>query len=260
MHSGGTTALFPKRFVQFQHGNHTPTDEQKRMFDHFSECAKVIAKERKGKRLVIVHDGDAIDGDHHNSLQVVTRLKNEQMDIHIDLMDYFLQTVNFDRRSDKLYYVTGTEVHTGDTEHLIGEDLGAVQNPDGLYAWDELDLEVNGKRIWFVHHGPSAGKGANQGNALRNWLRDWFMEEQFEGYHPPHFVITGHTHKPYWSDFIGRYNGGYHRIQGMICPSWQSKTRYGFMRAPMQRGKIGLQYFVITKDGIIGEPVEMLMR
>jgi len=209
--------------------------------------------------LDLVVDGDAIDGDHHSSLEIVTRQKNEQINIHINLMSYFLGIVNFDRRTDSLHYVAGTEIHSSDAEHIIGEKLKAKQTPEGHYAWDELRLEINGKRVWFVHHGPSAGKGANQGNSLRNWLRDNFFEALGEGEEPPHFVITGHTHKPYWTTYIGRYKGTYHCCHGMICPSWQQKTRFGHKVAPLQQNKIGMQYFVITDDGIIGEPVEMLM-
>jgi len=260
MHSGGTTALFPKRFWQFTHTNHTPTSDQKRMFDHFSYCAKEVLKARKDKRLIVVHDGDAIDGDHHSSLQIVTRMKNEQIEIHIELMDYFLQTTKFDKRTDDLYYVSGTEVHTGDTEDSIGDDLGAVRTEGGLSAFDELELMVNGKMIWFVHHGPTAGKGANMGNTMRNWLKNNFFERVLEGERPPDYIITGHTHQPYWNDYIGRHKGKYFKVQGLICPSWQMKTRYGYKAAPMQKAKIGLQYFTVTKDGMISDPTELLMK
>ena len=259
LHSGGSTALFPKRFWQFQHTNHTPTDKQKLMFDHWVFCANEIKRARKGKRLIVIHNGDAIDGNHHNTFQVVTRQKSEQMDIHIDLMDYFLQTVGFDRRSDQLYYVVGTEVHTNDSEHLIGEDLGAVPCGD-LFAWDELKLEVNGKRLWAVHHGPNPGNGANKGNTLRNWLKNNFFNQTSEGAPPPHYVFTGHYHDPCWSMFVARYKGEYHAIHGLISPSWQHKTRYAFRAAPMKKNKIGMQYVTITKEGLISDPVEMLMK
>jgi len=258
MHSGGSTALFPKRFWQFKHVNHTPTAEQKAMFDHWSKCAAVIKKVRTGKKLIVVHDGDAIEGSHHGSMQVITALESEQIAIHCDLMDYFMRRVGFSG-SDELYYVTGTEVHTNDGESLIGNDLGAVPAGEDLYAFDELKLTINGKRLWFVHHGPRRGKGANRGNSLRNWLRNLFYECVSEGEEPPHYVITGHVHDPDWNDYIGRLNGQYHKIHGLICPSWQMKTRYGYKVAPMQRNKIGLQYFVITRDGIISDPVEMVM-
>ena len=255
LHSGGTTALFPKRFWQFEHGNHTPTKEQKDMFTHWSKCADEISKVRKDKKLIVVHNGDAIDGVHHNSLEIVTRLKNEQIEIHVDLMDYFIQKVG---GVDELYYTIGTEVHTNDSENLIGNDLGAVKNGDNS-AFDELKLTINGRNIWFTHHGPSTGKGANRGNTLRNWLKNTFYDQIAEGEKLPDFVVSSHTHDPDWNDYIGRVDGRYHKVHGLITPSWQQKTRYALGRVPLKKNKIGLQYFIITKEGFISDPVERLM-
>lgn len=142
LHSGGTTALFPNRFVQFKHANRKPTAEQKAMFKHWSFCADKVAEARKDKKLIIVHDGDALEGYHHNSHQVITMLEEEQIDIHIELMDFFLQKVG---GADELYYVTGTEVHTNDGESRIGKDLGAIPNGE-LFAHDELRIKSSGGR------------------------------------------------------------------------------------------------------------------
>ncbi len=260
MHSGGTTALFPAKFWQFKHQNHTPTEEQLKMYDHFSATAQVVAKARKGKRLIIVHDGDAIDGIHHKTPQSITQLKREQMDIHIDLMDDFMQAVNFGKE-DLLYYVTGTEVHVNDSEDRIGEDLGAEKNGD-LYAFDLLDLEVNGLRLWFSHHGTSSGKGANKGNALRNFMRNVYYDCQGENIRPPDFVITGHTHDPMY-EILPRWEGNkFHMLHGAILPSWQQKTRYAYRVAPTQLNRIGLAWFEIKASGDIllkrGGPFELM--
>jgi predicted phosphodiesterase len=259
LHSGGSTALFPNKFYQFQHSNHTPTDQQKAMYQHFSACADQVLRARKNKRLIVVVDGDGTEGVHHNSLQVVTRLVEEQISIHIDLMDFFLRTVKFGKH-DELYYVKGTECHTGDVEDVIGNDLGAVPTADGLHAWDSLRLTVNGKRIWFTHHGPGSGKGAKKGNAMRVWLSDRFYEAVNEGEDPPHFIVTGHTHDPFYQVYVARYRGTYHALRGLICPSWQQRTRYANGKVPLDRNKIGLQYFSVSAAGDISDPVELLMK
>ena len=258
LHSGSTKALFPKRFWQFKHNpNFQPSDLQKKLFDHWSSCAEAIKKARRGKRVIVVHNGDAIEGFHHCTPEVVTTLEIEQIEVHIELMDYFMQKIGWEK-TDQLYYVTGTETHTNDGENKIGEDLGAV--PNGFFfAWDELKIKINGKEFWFSHHGPTAGKGANRGNAMRAWLRNIFYDWTSEGLKPPDYIITGHSHTPDWGDYIGRLDGGYHKIQGLICPSWQNKTRYAYKKAPHQMNKIGMQYIVITGDGLISDPVEMLL-
>ena len=259
LHSGGSTALFPDSIRWFKHGNHTPFDKQKRMFEHWISCAEEIRKHRAGKKLIIIHNGDAIDGNHHNTPQTTTILPNEQIDIHIELMKAFMSTAGYKDSQEEIYYVTGTEVHTDDWEDEIGRRLGATNNGP-VNAWDELNINVNGAKIWTAHKGPTAGKGANQGNSLRNWLRDMHVECLGEGKTPPDFVIFSHVHKPYYTPYVGRVNGKYHLIHGMITPSWQSKTRFATQVAALQENKIGLQWFDVTKQGNIIPPSERLMR
>lgn len=259
-HSGGSTALFPNRFWQFEHNNHTPTDRQKKMFAHWAQCAEEVKRARKGRRLILVHNGDAIDGVHHSTLQIVTRMKNEQIDIHLDLMDYFMQKVDWNDDTDQLFYVLGTEVHTEHYENIIGHDLGAVQTQDGLYVFDELRMEVNGKRLLFVHHGPNPGKGHLKGNAVRNWLKRMVFEKIAEGdYYLPHYVFTGHFHDPYWEAYTAKFGNKYHRVECLTGASWQWKTRYSLRAAPVTKNKIGLQYVMITREGLISDPIERLM-
>ena len=259
MHSGSTKALFPNRFWQFQHTNHTPTDDQKAMWGHFETCAKGIQQARKGKRLIVVHDGDAIEGVHNGSPQIVTRLKEEQVQIHVDLMDYFLRTVGFDR-GDRLYYTIGTETHTDDNEECCAADLDAEETPDGRHVFNALEMQVNGRALWFTHHGPYAGRGANKGNSLRNWLRDIFWESLEASKQPPDMVVTGHTHDPFYNTYVQNYRGSYHTVHGIICPSWQLKTRFAYKVAPIAKNKIGLASFVVHGDGEIRPPVMTLLE
>ena len=259
LHSGGTTALFPNHFVQFKHANRKPTREQKAMFKHWSFCADKVAEARKGKKLIIVHDGDAIEGFHHNSHQVITMLENEQIDIHVELMRHFKKVVGFSG-NDEIHYLAATEVHTGGNEEECGRQVGATQNDLGFYSSDELRLSINGKMLWFSHHGPTAGKGANAGNAQRNFLRDLFYDCIKHGVTVPDFITTAHTHIPFYNTYIQKHNGKYYVVRGLICPSWQQKTRFAHKVAPLSVNEIGLQYFTVSKDGMISDPVEWIMR
>jgi predicted phosphodiesterase len=263
MHSGGSTALFPNRFWQStttEH-NHTPTHKQASMYRHFENCMEYAAQNRKGKRLIVVHDGDAIEGVHHNSIQVITQNKSEQAGLHIDLMDTFLQRARFSKKNgDLLYYVSGTETHTGDVEQSIAKDLSAEKNPEGGRIFDHLELNINGRILWFVHHGKGRGKGANEGNELRNWLRDVFWDCMKVKKQPPDVVVTGHTHTPTWNTYVARNVNDFHMIHGVICPSWQMKTRYGYKVAPVERNEIGAAFVEIKADGEIRTPSILMME
>lgn len=259
MHSGGSTALFPNKFWQFKHTNHTPTPQDKKIFAHFDKCAASVAKQRKGKRLIIVHDGDAIEGYHHNTLQVHTANKAEQAELHIELMDHFMKRVGY-TKGDALYYINGTETHTGEVEQEIARDLGAKKNPEGGHVFDHLELKINGRTLWFAHHGKGRGAGAGEGNPLINMMRNVYYDNLKRGLPSPDVIVTGHTHTPAYSVFVVREGGKFRTMRSIIAPSWQRKTRYGYKAAPIEVNEIGAVSIQIGSDGRVWEPDFELMN
>lgn len=257
MHSGGSTALFINRQWQDEYQNHTPTERQRRIYEVFEQCMEYAKAKRENKRLIVVHNGDAIEGLHHNSIQVAVMNKKSQAAIHTELMDTFLTAASFDRdRGDRLFYVRGTEVHVEDMENDIAADLGAEPKDPatGVFVYDHLELNVNGRKVWYVHHGKDRGKGANEGNTLRNWLRDIKYDCEKVGVEPPDLIFSGHTHTPGYNTFVYRKGDGFNVLHGVICPSWQEKTRYGYKVAPVERNEIGAVFVEVTAGGDIRIP------
>lgn len=253
MHSGSSTALFPhfkklqNGFWQFKNTRYVPSGRQCDIFTHFEKSADSVAGLRKGKRLLIVHDGDAIDGVHHNTNQLATYNPDEQVEVHTWLMQYFMKRTKYDHsKGDLLYYISGTETHTRDYEDAIAEELNA-EKPSSAKLWDFLPLEVNGRLLWILHHGAGAGKSYLEGDALRNWLKRIYWQCVKDKIRPPDVVITGHVHVPTYSTYVQDY----HTIHGIILPSWQAKTRYAYMVAPVDVNKIGLHTLEIKADGVI---------
>lgn len=257
MHSGGSTALFPNKQWWFDADrNHTPSAKQVEMFKHFDKCAQYARVNSHNKRHIIIHDGDAIEGAHHNTIQIVTPVLDEQAKIHVDLMSHFMKKSRFDgRKGDKLYYVKGTETHTREKEREIAERMKAQKNEDGSHIFDFLELEVNGRLIWMLHHGKSRGRGPAEGNSLRNWLRDIYFDCVKTARRPPDVVISAHSHTPTYNAYVISRDNGYHMIHGLICPSWQSKTRYAWKVAPTERNEIGAVFLEIRADGEIRMPM-----
>jgi len=259
MHSGSSTALFPNRFWQDEHQNHTPTDHQKEMYKVFEKCAEYARDNRKGRRLIVVHNGDSIEGIHHNSLQICVLNKSSQAEIHTELMDTFLRKAKFDKKQgDRLFYVRGTETHVEDKETEIAKDLSAEKTPDGNWVFDHLELDINGRLTWFVHHGRGRGRGANEGNALRNWLRDIYWDCMKTGKRPPDIVYSGHTHTATYGNYIIRRGSEFFVMHGVICPSWQEKTRYAYKVAPVDRNEIGSVFTHFSVSGDIRTPYLLL--
>jgi len=226
------------------------------MFQHFTKCADYARLNSRNKRHIIVHDGDSIEGNHHGTIQIVTPVLDEQLEVHIDLMQTFMKRSKFDgRKGDKLFYVNGTETHTADKEQLIARALKAQRAEDGTGSFDFLELDINGRLIWFLHHGKNRGKGANEGNALRNFMRDIYFDCQKTGKRAPDVVVTGHTHTPAWGVYVVSNGNSFHMMHGLICPSWQAKTRYAWKMVPTERNEIGALFLEIKADGEIKQPV-----
>jgi hypothetical protein len=252
-HSGSNYALFLNRHWQGLKGNnHTPTSKQMRIRAQWERFAEEVRQARQGKKVVLVHNGDAIDGDHHASGDVCTLNPKEHADIHIELMNELQRLIEW-QRGDELYYTRGTQTHVNEYEYYIGEQLNAV--PDGeFYCWDMLPLLSNGVLSWFVHHGPRAGEGANEGNTMRNWLKTIYFDALKDGKRIPGILYTGHVHQPTYSTYVYRERMEFHTMHGVILPSWQLKTYYAWEKAPVSKNKIGGVVHEIKADGTVTIP------
>jgi len=235
-----------------------PRSEQVAMREHLDRYTGEVAKARNGKKLKLIVNGDAIDGDHHNTPDVFTRDINEMADLHIEIMADIQKKMGW-QKGDELYYIKGTEVHTSDKEHYIAEQLNAIPDKEGNYAHDSFDVVTNGKVSRFVHHGPGAGAGANEGNAVRNWLKAIHYDAMKDGIETPDIIYTGHVHNPTYATFETRKGMDYKIIHGIITPSWQAKNRYAWMKAPVSRNKIGGVIHEIKEDGTICVPKFSIM-
>jgi predicted phosphodiesterase len=258
LHSGGSTALFPDTALwKFDlDRNHTPTEKQKRMYKHWGRCAAEAKRLREGKRMILVHNGDAIDGWRYMNVQTLTIRPEEQSKIHVFLMRKFMDRVGFNAAGgDRLVYIRGTEVHTGETEMEIAAEL----NAEYLQAHDFVDLKVNGRRFWFLHQGPNSAEGQNAGDGMRNWLKRIYWARVNAREYVPDVVVTGHYHKPVYSTYVQRRDDGFHTIHGITLPSWQMKTRFAYKAVPVAKNEIGAGFMEVTAAGDIRSPSFMLM-
>jgi hypothetical protein len=252
-HSGSNFALFlPTQWQGRKTAVIHPRSVQKKIREHFEAFGATVKQLRKGRRVELIHDGDAIDGDHHHSGDVCTQNELEQADIHIALMSEFQKRIGW-QRGDKLYYTKGTPVHVKDMEDYIARELNAVQDEEN-YAFDFLTLKTNNTLSWFVHHGKRRGEGANEGNPVRNWLKGIYFDALKDGLHVPDIVYTGHVHDPTWACYEYRNKWEFKLMHGVILPAWQAKTEFAYMAAPVSKNKIGGVTQVITESGDICIP------
>ncbi len=254
MHTGSSTALFPRNGFQNSQGNIVkPNRKQIEIYRVFIRFAGEVAIARKGKRLIVVNLGDAIDGFHHGSMQESLFQEQDQCDAHILLMNEFLERIDFGK-DDELHYVQGTEAHVKDVENKIGAELGAVKVGHKKYVSDILTLNINGFQSVFAHHGKARGGGMNEGNALRNFLRDVRNDIEKDGLKRFDALWSGHTHGHTYNTHITRVLDNFHVFHGIICPSWQAKTRYAYGKVPLAVNSVGGVIAKIGADGTFSPP------
>lgn len=259
-HTGSSTALFPIEGYQgegIEANLYLPNQRQKEIYPVFERLYQEVSTARIGKELVVVMLGDAVDGFHHGSMQETLFTAKDQCAAHKQLMSRFLREVGFNHMwGDRLYYVRGTESHVGQTEQDIARELGAEISPTGLYVYEYLELPINGKLHYFVHHMVGRGKGDKEGNALRNALRDFTSDREKDGLAPFDFLWGGHTHGHTWATWEQRIKGGnFRQVNGIICPSFQAKTTYAHGKVPMAVNSVGGTHVSIDWSGrMIGGP------
>ena len=228
----------------------TYSTNQKKLFDHLMTSAKYIKDNFKNHQKVIIHNGDAVEGVHHLTIQLSAPMAEDHVLIHQEVMSMFLEEVGFSiKNGDELYYGSGTEAHTGYVESRIARHF----EPYGAKYYDELKLEQYGKTLWFVHQWTGTGNGHNEGNAIFNGLKAMYYNSLKEGWEMPAMAIGSHYHKTSLASFTQNWKTYY----GMITPSFQMKTRFGQKVSAFQRNDIGLGLVEVATNGMmkIHEPL-----
>lgn len=163
----------------------------------------------EGARIGGVLNGDAIEGIHHRSAEVIAA----QKEIHIQMAKQVMEPM----RSfvDELFITKGTECHTTGIEHELARDLKAY----GKTAHKKLLLEVNGVLIDIAHHMPTTGRKNLEASGMGIILANAQINYMRANQRPPRVFLRGHRHTGGW------YSDG-HSALG-VTGGWQFLTRHG---------------------------------
>ena len=242
-HSGSPLGLMRPKTWQLQNGNYTPNKLQRLLWKMWDADTAGVGESRGDARLIVIANGDLVEGVHHNNKQIITNYIQEQEEISIDAIDHGLQNMRFDADAgDKLIIVSGTPSHVDESEERIARDLGALpyEKPrnehDGRYTHPALRLIVDGVRVWTAHKLAGAGRGANRGNALRNKAKEFYFEALADGMKPPDYLIGSHFHQRLYSPYVYRSD----IVNAFIMPPYKAKDNYTFGISPFGLGDIGL--------------------
>lgn len=218
-HSGSTVGLMRYKPWQLDTGGtYHPSPAQKIIWKQWVECWNTV-KSLNADRLIITMMGDAIDGKHHNTSELVSQRVEEQEAIFIDVMEWTLNYVNFGS-NDVLQFISGTPAHTGEmaqSERRICKDL----NGKGVY--DRLKFQVDGVRFDCAHDGIGVGGRVwTDDSSFHMAVKSMLFQSLLTCSEPPDFIIRAHRHRFTPTN----YARGAYKINGFICPAMQLKTAY----------------------------------
>ncbi len=219
-HIGSSTAIAPPKFTIH---NNDPKEIQVVQHNRLQEWlwsnwidfwdyVKVLAGvrgRRRINRIVTVHLGDVIDGNHHGSKQIIQDV-NDQYLVALDVLRPI-----FDM-ADVSFGILGTEAHAGpscENEVAIYRELG-VQEYGQL-----LNLEIDGKLHDLAHHGRVGGRSWTSSAAAI--AVEVCMDCGHQGIPFPDYIWRAHSHI---IDDSGLKVPG---TRAITIPSWQLKTAFG---------------------------------
>lgn len=273
-HCGSTLGLIPPEpFQLHEGGEYRPSKAQKIIWDQWAHNWEIINKERKGSDLVIVHDGDIVEGMHHDTTQIVTARVDEQETIASLCMDFAMRKSKFNLKHDKYYQVAGTEEHAGNgssSEERVAADLDGVvpvyeqtsfdeegAHKNGRYTWDRLLRTKNGVLFDIAHHGGSVGRRAwTTENGLYNKVKSIYWECLELGLPIPRYWIRAHFHTHVRAEYRGKHG----TITGIMLPGFQIKTGYVYKANgyAMKPADVGMVWIVMEPDGTCHDHVDKI--
>lgn len=262
-HCGSSMGLIkPDPFPLHDGGEYNPSPLQNVIWSVWEAGWSRVAQERKGKKLIIVHVGDASEGLHHQTTQIISSRIEEHEQIHIDCMDWAMQKAKFNSKNgDALYYISGTEEHAGNgsrSEENIAKDLdGVVSMNENRHTWDLIRKEIYGVEFDISHHGGNLGNSImTDTNPLYNRLKIIYSDCLDTKQTIPDVWVRAHIHRYGHALYEGRQKA----MHGFILPCFQASTgyvyrRYNNRRLPLD---IGMVWMNVDKSGIVSWDKELL--
>ncbi|MGA0200602.1 MAG: hypothetical protein ACO3NK_16075 [Prochlorotrichaceae cyanobacterium] len=256
-HCGSTVGLCPEKGLGLDDGGwYTPNKSQIWLWENWLEAWKRVSNMRKlvrGTKLHIVSNGDAIDGDHHRTSQIASRLTGIHIGCFIESM-----AVPLALKPDSIHIIRGTAAHVGEsgnTEEGIARALHAqgwpvIGDPDTNQMssyW--RDLNVGNVKIDIKHHGRMGRRAHTKGPQARWYAQDIFFNYVMDNQVPPDLAIRSHYHQ--FAD-----SGKIHKVKTRLIalPAWQLATEY-VHRVAESMADIGLVCVIIENGNYTIEPI-----
>lgn len=236
-HVGSNAGLCKPGFVmggedKTKQWKYSPSPNQEKLYNAFVAMRTVVKERSKGHRLYLMLGGDMVDGVNHHGTTETRGTTADQRDMALELLTPWASL------ADEVWGVTGTAAHVGGE----GEDDRSIYSMlCGRNYAAKFNLLIDGKRLWWAHHGVKVGKRSwtaeNEMTALAKDIYFRCMEDN----RPKPDVVVGHDR--HRSPEPIRVKG----IAVAVCPCWQMPTYYGETFSPFTGTDIGILTWIPSK-------------
>lgn len=243
LHIGSTVALCPPEGIELEDGGrYHPSPVQKWVWDKWLQYWSDVKSRAGMSPLIVVVNGEFIDGNHHGTTQIGTPSPTAMMDAAIGVM------LKPAQMAKALYVTKGTAAHSlhgAASDHAIGKELGAAKCPEtGQHAFYHLLLKIKNTRFDIAHHIGGSARIHTRGTNIRGEVTDAMLETT----NPPDILIRSHVHT--YAD-----TGRNFKTFGVVTPAWQLMTEYSHRVVRRTQRGVGGLLFEVTANGWDFEPL-----
>lgn len=252
LHAGSTVALCPESIALDDGGQYVASKAQRWLWacwlDYWQQVA--ATRQKYDADLYAIFNGDLVDGDHHNTSQILSRNPNAQAAVLNAAM-----RVPLDLKPERMFIVRGTEAHVGQAasaEERIADGLRRDKRPiqcdpeTGTASWWHLRMDVQGVRFDVTHHGRTGQREHTRMSAAVLHAHDILLTHVKAGDPPPHLCLRAHYH---------RFNDSHDAcpVRVITTGAWQLKTGFVHKVAPDSLADVG-GLIAVVEDGHLLEP------
>ena len=207
-------------------GKYQPSRLQKKVWSYWDEFwTSWVPQVTKGEPFVVVHNGDVIDGVHHNATSQWSHNLGDQVAHAEQILKPIVKLCE-----GRYYQIRGTEAHVGKSgteEERLARKLGAIPNEDGQHARYELWLRIggpNGPLCYFLHHIGNTSSAQHEASAVNAELASMYADAGRWHRESPLVVVRSHRHR--CCEVRLPAPGGYATV--FVTPAFQLKTPFAW--------------------------------
>lgn len=224
-HCGCGLGLMPPRMRRDEGATIIPSEFQQQLWAMWQEFwDEWVPSVTRGEPFAVVHNGDAIDGVHHNSTTQLTHNLHSQRLIAEDCLKPIVELCE-----GRYFHIRGTEAHVGKSgaeEESLAMNLKAIPSADGHFARYDLWLRIgpDNDLIHLLHHIGTTGSAAYEATAVHKELTESFNEAARWGSQPASIIVRSHRHRHIQT--VMPWAKG--EARAVVTPAWQGKTPFAW--------------------------------